>query len=178
MIDFNGARRLDKRSGVGSLNASGMPSALGLQKCQPGRQVICLAGDGGFTMLLGEFLTIMPEDLLIKIIVMTTASSVLSTSNRRLPVWCRRTRTRRIPTSAKLRRQCAFGDTGSLRQANSKGRLGVARAAKSSLLQVKVKPMQLVMPPSPLVSPEAVVGMAYMTRATCMVMRRWRWQIP
>ena len=99
-------------------------------------------------VLLGELLTIMPEDLPITIIVMATASSVLSTSNRRLPVWCRRTRTRRILTSAKLRRQCAFGDIGSLRQANSKGRLAVARAAKSSLLHVKVKPMQLVMPRS------------------------------
>ena len=35
-----------------------------------------------------------------------------------------------------------------------------------ALLHVKVKPMQLVMPPSPLVSPEAVVGVAvYSARA-------------
>jgi len=34
--------------------AAGMPSAIGLQKCQPGRQVIALCGDGGFSMLLGE----------------------------------------------------------------------------------------------------------------------------
>jgi len=35
-----------------------------------------------------------------------------------------------------------------------------------ALLHVKVKPMQLVMPPSPFVSPEAVVGMAvYSARA-------------
>src|SRR5580704_9507326 len=33
--------------------ASAMPSAIGLQKCQPGRQVVCMAGDGGFAMLLG-----------------------------------------------------------------------------------------------------------------------------
>jgi pyruvate dehydrogenase (quinone) len=48
---------------------SGMPSALGLQKCQPGRQVICLAGDGGFTMLLGDLLTAVQEKLPIKIVV-------------------------------------------------------------------------------------------------------------
>jgi pyruvate dehydrogenase (quinone) len=37
-----------------------------------------------------------------------------------------------------------------------------------ALLDVKVKPMQLVMPPSPLVSPEAVVGMAvYSARECC-----------
>jgi pyruvate dehydrogenase (quinone) len=32
-----------------------------------------------------------------------------------------------------------------------------------ALLHVKVKPMQLVMPPSPFVSPEAVVGMGVYT---------------
>jgi pyruvate dehydrogenase (quinone) len=31
------------------------------------------------------------------------------------------------------------------------------------VLQVKVKPMQLVSPPSPFVSPEAVIGMAVYT---------------
>ena len=49
--------------------AGGMPSALGLQKCQPGRQVICLAGDGGFAMLLGDLLTTVQENLPIKIAV-------------------------------------------------------------------------------------------------------------
>ena len=49
--------------------ASGMGSALGLQKCQPVRQVICLAGDGGFTMLLGDLLTAVQEKLPIKIVL-------------------------------------------------------------------------------------------------------------
>src|SRR3984885_3361665 len=48
---------------------NGMPSALGLHKCQPGRQVICLAGDGGFAMLLGDLLTTVQEHLPIKIVV-------------------------------------------------------------------------------------------------------------
>lgn len=43
--------------------------ALGLQKCQPGREVICLVGDGGFTMLLGDLLTTVQENLPIKIAV-------------------------------------------------------------------------------------------------------------
>src|SRR5271168_2131994 len=49
--------------------ASAMPSALGLQKCQPGRQVVCLAGDGGFAMLLGDLMTAVQENLPIKIAV-------------------------------------------------------------------------------------------------------------
>jgi len=49
--------------------ASAMPSAIGLQKCQPGRQVVCLAGDGGFAMLLGDLLTVVQEKLPIKIVI-------------------------------------------------------------------------------------------------------------
>src|SRR6201981_3468821 len=49
--------------------ARGMPSAIGLQKCQPGRQVVCLAGDGGFVMLLGDLLTLVKENLPIKFVV-------------------------------------------------------------------------------------------------------------
>jgi pyruvate dehydrogenase (quinone) len=39
---------------------------------------------------------------------------------------------------------------------------------RSGLLRVKVKPMRLVMPPSPFVSPETLVGMAvYTARQSC-----------
>lgn len=49
--------------------ASAMPTALGLQKCQPGRQVISLSGDGGLSMLLGDLLTAVQESLPIKVVV-------------------------------------------------------------------------------------------------------------
>jgi thiamine pyrophosphate-dependent acetolactate synthase large subunit-like protein len=62
-----------KRRTFGSLlhgtMASGMPSAIGLQKCQPSRQVVCMAGDGGFSMLLGDLLTVVRENLPITIVV-------------------------------------------------------------------------------------------------------------
>jgi pyruvate dehydrogenase (quinone) len=47
-----------------------------------------------------------------------------------------------------------------------------------SLLHVKVKPMQLVMPPSPFVSPEAVVGMGvYSARAMLQGKGRDVWEM-
>jgi pyruvate dehydrogenase (quinone) len=67
-IDTGGKRRTFACLLHGTM-ASGMPSALGLQKCQPGRQVICLAGDGGFAMLLGDLLTTVQKNLPIKIVV-------------------------------------------------------------------------------------------------------------
>ena len=67
-IDTSGKRRTFGSLLHGTM-ASGMPSAIGLQKCQPGRQVVCMAGDGGFTMLLGDLLTVVQENLPIKIVV-------------------------------------------------------------------------------------------------------------
>ena len=67
-VDTNGKRRTFGSLLHGTM-ASGMPSAIGLQKCQPGRQVICMAGDGGFSMLLGDLLTVVQENVPIKIVV-------------------------------------------------------------------------------------------------------------
>ena len=67
-IDTNGKRRTFGSLLHGTM-ADAMPAALALQKCQPGRQVICLAGDGGFAMLLGDLLTTGQENLRIKIAV-------------------------------------------------------------------------------------------------------------
>lgn len=67
-IDTGGKRRTFASLLHGTM-ASGMASALGLQKGQPGRQVICLAGDGGFAMLLGDLLTKVQENLPVKIVV-------------------------------------------------------------------------------------------------------------
>jgi pyruvate dehydrogenase (quinone) len=67
-IDARGKRRTFGSLLHGTM-ASGMPSAIGLQKCQPGHQVVCMAGDGGFTLLLGDLLTVVQENVLIKIVV-------------------------------------------------------------------------------------------------------------
>jgi pyruvate dehydrogenase (quinone) len=49
--------------------AAAMPTALGLQKAAPGRQVIALSGDGGIAMLFGDLMTAVQEKLPIKIAV-------------------------------------------------------------------------------------------------------------
>ncbi len=49
--------------------ACGLPYAIGAQVAFPGRQVVALVGDGGFTMLMAEMLTAKKYDLPIKIIV-------------------------------------------------------------------------------------------------------------
>ena len=68
MIRANGRRRMFGSLLHGTM-ATSMSTAIGLQKAQPLRQVVALAGDGGFAMLMGELLTIMQENLPIKIAV-------------------------------------------------------------------------------------------------------------
>jgi pyruvate oxidase len=49
--------------------AFGMPAAIGAQLEFPNRQVIALCGDGGFHMLMGDFITAVKYKLPIKIII-------------------------------------------------------------------------------------------------------------
>jgi pyruvate dehydrogenase (quinone) len=49
--------------------APGLPYAIAMQHAFPGRQVLAFVGDGGFAMLMAEFLTAVRHELPIKVIV-------------------------------------------------------------------------------------------------------------
>src|SRR6202521_3955382 len=67
-LAMNGKRRLIGSFWHGSM-ANAMPQAIGAQAAFPGRQIISLSGDGGFTMLMGDFLTLLQLGLPVKILV-------------------------------------------------------------------------------------------------------------
>lgn len=67
-LAMNGRRRLVGSFWHGSM-ANAMPQAIGVQAAHPGRQVISLSGDGGFTMLMGDLLSLVQLDLPVKIVV-------------------------------------------------------------------------------------------------------------
>ncbi len=48
----------------------GLPGALAAALAYPDRQIVCLTGDGGLTMVLGDFLTALKYNLQIKVFVM------------------------------------------------------------------------------------------------------------
>jgi pyruvate dehydrogenase (quinone) len=54
--------------------ACALPYAIGAQTAERGRQVIALAGDGGLTMLFGELITLLQNNLGVKIIVFNNSS--------------------------------------------------------------------------------------------------------
>ena len=67
-LAMNGKRRLVGSFWHGSM-ANAMAQGIGAQAAFPGRQVISLSGDGGFTMLMGDFLTLAQYKLPLKVVV-------------------------------------------------------------------------------------------------------------
>jgi pyruvate dehydrogenase (quinone) len=177
-IDTSGQRRTFASLLHGTM-ASGMPSAIGLQKCQPGRQVVCLAGDGGFSMLLGDLLTIVQENLPIKIVVYDNGKlgfiDIEQKAAGLMPVYT----DLKNPDFGEVAKAMGLWG-GSIAKAG-----GLEETIKiwlahpgPALLNVKVNPMQLVTPPSPLVAPEAVIGMAvYTARAVLHGKGRDVWEM-
>lgn len=67
-IDTLGLRKLYHSCLHGTM-ANALPSSIGLQMACPEKQVIAMCGDGGFTMLMGEILTLAQEKLPVKVII-------------------------------------------------------------------------------------------------------------
>jgi pyruvate dehydrogenase (quinone) len=72
-LKMNGKRRLIGSFNHGSM-ANAMPQAIGAQAAFPGRQVISMSGDGGFAMLMGDFISLAQLNLPVKIIVFDNSS--------------------------------------------------------------------------------------------------------
>ncbi|MFD3334573.1 pyruvate dehydrogenase [Streptomyces sp. NPDC058700] len=69
----NGRRRIIGSFSHGSM-ANALPQAIGAQFTDRNRQVVTLSGDGGFSMLMGDFLTLVQYDLPVKVIVFDNSS--------------------------------------------------------------------------------------------------------
>jgi pyruvate dehydrogenase (quinone) len=67
-LAMNGKRRLLGSFWHGSM-ANAMAQTIGAQSAFPGRQVISLSGDGGFAMLMGDFLSLAQLHLPVKVVV-------------------------------------------------------------------------------------------------------------
>ncbi|GLQ46420.1 pyruvate dehydrogenase [Dyella lipolytica] len=67
-LQMNGRRRLLGSFVHGSM-ANAMPQAIGAQTAFPKRQIVSLSGDGGFSMLMGDLLTLVQHQLPVKIVV-------------------------------------------------------------------------------------------------------------
>ena len=56
-------------SGTLATMANGLPYSIGAAVAYPDRQVVCIVGDGGFTMLMGEVATLVKYKLPVKVVI-------------------------------------------------------------------------------------------------------------
>jgi len=67
-LKMNGKRRLLGSFVHGSM-ANAMLQAIGAQASYPARQIVSLSGDGGFAMMMGDFITLTQEKLPVKVVI-------------------------------------------------------------------------------------------------------------
>jgi len=67
-------KMLFSASGLLATMANGLPYCVGAAVAYPGRQVVCLTGDGGLTMLMGELATLVKYKLPVKVVVIKNNS--------------------------------------------------------------------------------------------------------
>lgn len=72
-ISPNGRRRVIGSFSHGSM-ANALPMAIGAQFTDRRRQVVSMSGDGGFSMLMGDFLTLVQYDLPVKVVLFNNSS--------------------------------------------------------------------------------------------------------
>lgn len=72
-LKMNGKRRLLGSFNHGSM-ANALPQAIGAQALDKSRQVIALCGDGGFSMLMGDLLSVAQHQLPLKMVIFNNSS--------------------------------------------------------------------------------------------------------
>src|SRR5689334_10471508 len=72
-IDIRGDMQFSLSGTLASM-ANGLPYSIGAAVAYPGRQVVCIVGDGGFTMLMGEMATLVKYKLPVKVIIIKNNS--------------------------------------------------------------------------------------------------------
>jgi pyruvate dehydrogenase (quinone) len=72
-LKVNGRRRIIGSFNHGSM-ANAMLQAIGAQTAYPNRQVISMSGDGGFSMMMGDFVTLTQMGLPVKVIVLNNGT--------------------------------------------------------------------------------------------------------
>lgn len=146
-LRLRGGQRYTLSGGLASM-AFGLPGAIGAQLAYPGRRVFALVGDGGFGMLLGDFVTAVKYELPIVVVVFNNDKLALiqmELEAKGLPDWGTGLLN---PDFAAVARACG-GYGASIREAGELGPVlhEALASGKPCVLDVAVDPGVLVMPP-------------------------------
>ena len=158
-LKANGTRRFLNSLLHGTM-ASAMPQAIGAKLAYPDRQVIAMCGDGGLSMLMGDLLTLVQEDVPIKLLVFNNSSLGFVEMEQRVEGLVDHFTTLENPDFSKVAEACGIAGF----RADNAEQLGSVMdawlaAPGPALLDVKVNRMELVMPPKVEVSQVASTAM-------------------
>ena len=136
------------QSGQLASMAFGLPAAIGTQLAYPGRQVVALCGDGGFSMLMPDFLTAAKYKLPITVIVFNNHKLGLIQAEQESSALPEYAVSLHNPDFAEYARLCGGEGWRVTRSEDLDAALKAAYASnKPSLVDVEIDPEALPMPP-------------------------------
>lgn len=146
-LHLRGRQRMTQSGQLASM-AFGLPAAIGTQLAYPDRQVVALCGDGGFSMLMVDFLTAVKYELPITVIVFNNHKLGLIQAEQEssaLPEYAVQLHN---PDFAEYARLCG-GEGWNVKHTNELNAAIKAAysSGKPSLIDVEVDPEALPMPP-------------------------------
>ncbi|MFC0397012.1 ubiquinone-dependent pyruvate dehydrogenase [Paraburkholderia rhizosphaerae] len=147
-VAMTGKRRLIGSFWHGSM-ANAMAQAIGAQSAFPGRQVISMSGDGGFAMLMGDFLSLAQLGLPVKVCVFNNGALGFIELEQKSTSFVPFGTDLNNPNFAAMAE--AVGIKGIRLEKPSEVEAGIAAALKHDgpvLIDAVVNRMELAMPPS------------------------------
>ncbi|MFE2579894.1 pyruvate dehydrogenase [Streptomyces sp. NPDC059378] len=157
-ISPNGRRRVIGSFSHGSM-ANALPMAIGAQFTDRGRQVVSMSGDGGFAMLMGDFLTLVQYDLPVKVVLFNNSSLSMVELEMLVAGLPAYGTTNKNPDFAAVARACGAHGTRVEKPKQLAGALKDAFAHKGpALVDVVTDPNALSIPPK--IRAEMVTGFA------------------
>lgn len=128
--------------------ANAYPQAMGLAAAHEGRQVVALCGDGGFTMLMGDLLTLKQENLPVKLLIFNNGSLGFVEMEQRVEGLLDSYTDLENPDFAALAHVCGIAGYRVNDADDLEGKMQSWLAEDGpALLDVPVSRMELVMPP-------------------------------
>lgn len=128
--------------------ANAYPQALGIARANPDRQVIALCGDGGLTMLLGDLLTLVQEQIPVKLLVFNNQSLGFVEMEQRIEGLLDSFTDLKNPDFGRLAEVCGlWGERVEEADKLADAMQRWLAVDGPALLDVRVNRMELVMPP-------------------------------
>ncbi|AEG00243.1 ubiquinone-dependent pyruvate dehydrogenase [Methylomonas methanica] len=128
--------------------ANAFPQALGIANAYPDRQVIAMCGDGGMTMLMGDLLTLVQENIPVKLLIYHNNSLGFVEMEQRVEGLLDSFTGLKNPNFAELGRTCGLEGWHVTKMSELESSMRNWLACEGpAILDVMVNRVELVMPP-------------------------------